>query len=88
MKLAAIEKKAKTSTEPYSKAIDLGNGVMFPIKSKEEAEFIKWMIGEAKAGNVTLPKVAPRTTKLPKNTDGIKREDWWPDYEYVRSDRF
>ncbi|MDR2579366.1 MAG: hypothetical protein LBC85_00020 [Fibromonadaceae bacterium] len=88
MKTAIIEKKAKIAAEPYSKVIDLGNGVMFPVESEEEAKFVEWMVEEAKAGRVTLPKRAPGTTIIPKNNDGIKREDWWPDYEYVRSDRF
>jgi len=87
MQVTAIE-KAKPSAQPYSRLIDLGNGVMFPVNSKGEASFVEWMIEEAKAGRATLPKNAPGITELPENNDGIKREDWWPDYEYVRSDRF
>jgi hypothetical protein len=80
--------KAKSTTKPCSRLIDLGNGVMFPVENEEEANFVEWMVEEAKAGRASLPKRIPGITKLPENTDGIKREDWWPDYEYVRSDRF
>ena len=88
MKTATIERKAEIAAEPYSRVIDLGNGVMFPVKSEREASFVEWMVEEAKAGRASLPKRAPGKTKFPKNTDGIKREDWWPNYEYARSDRF
>jgi len=87
MQATAIE-KAKPSAQPYSRLIDLGNGVMFPVENEGQASFVEWMIEEAKAGRATLPKNAPGITELPENNDGIKREDWWPDYEYVRSDRF
>jgi len=80
--------EAKPVAKHCSRLIDLGNGVMFPVENEEEAGFVEWMIEEAKAGRASLPKRAPGITKLPINTDGIKREDWWPDYEYVRSDRF
>jgi len=73
MQATAIE-KAKPSAQPYSRLIDLGNGVIFPVNSKEEASFVEWMIEEAKAGRATLPKNAPGTTIIPKNNDGIKRE--------------
>jgi len=87
MQPATIE-KAKSATKPCSRLIDLGNGVMFPVESEEEANFVEWMIEEAKAGRASLPTSAPGTTIIPKNNEGIKTIDWWPDYEYVRSDRF
>jgi hypothetical protein len=88
METATTTEKPKAAAKPYHRVIDLGNGVMFPVDSEKEANFVEWMIEEAKAGRASLPKRAPGTTTLPKNTDGIKREDWWPDYEYSRSDRF
>jgi len=80
--------KVGAAKEPYHRVIDLGNGVMYPVNNEQEANFVEWMIEEAKAGRASLPKKAPGTTYIPKNNDGIKREDWWPDYEYARSDRF
>jgi len=38
---------AKKSTS-YNRIIDLGNGVKFPVESKEEANFVEWMIEEPK----------------------------------------
>jgi hypothetical protein len=87
MQSAAVE-KTKPAAKPCSRLIDLGNGVMFPVDSEEEASFVEWMIEEAKAGRVTLPTKAPGTTIIPKNNDGIKTEDWWPIYEESGADRF
>ncbi len=90
MQPATVE-KAKFATKPCHRLIDLGNGVMFPVESEEEASFVEWMIEEAKAGRATLPKRAPQPMERPEWFDTepkIKREDWWPDYEYSRSDRF
>jgi len=87
MQATAIE-KAKPSAKPYSRLIDLGNGVMFPVNNEKEASFVEWMIEEARAGRASLPTAAPGTTVIPKNNDGIKREDWWPIYEESRADRF
>jgi hypothetical protein len=88
METTTATEKAKAALKPYSKVIDLGNGVMFPVKSEEEANIVEWLIKEAKAGRVSLPKSAPGTTQIPKNNDGIKTEDWWPIYEECRADRF
>jgi len=82
--------KAKKST-PYNRIIDLGNGVKFPVESEEEASFVEWMVEEAKAGRVSLPKRNPNEIHTPEwlgREKSIRREDWWADYEYVRSDRF
>ncbi|GBU25689.1 hypothetical protein R83H12_02344 [Fibrobacteria bacterium R8-3-H12] len=90
MQPATIE-KTKHAAKPFSRLIDLGNGVMFPVNSEEEASFVEWMIEEAKAGRASLPKRSPTEIHTPEWIDTepkIKREDWWPDYEYVRSDRF
>jgi len=89
MQTSTIKKaNIKTASKPYPRVIDLGNGVMFPVNSKEEANIVEWLIEEAKAGRVSLPKRAPGTTHIPKNNDGIKTEDWWPIYEECRADRF
>jgi len=80
--------KTKPAVKPCSRLIDLGNGVMFPVNSEEEASFVEWMIEEAKAGRASLPKSVPGTTIIPKNNDGIRREDWWTIYEESRADRF
>jgi hypothetical protein len=91
MKSAITEEKIKIDAEPYNKVIDLGNGVMFPVNSEKEAEFVEWMVEEAKAGRASLPKRSPQPIERPAWLDTepkIKREDWWPDYEYSRSDRF
>jgi len=81
-------KKAKSTTKPCSRLIDLGNGVMFPVNSEQEASFVEWMVEEAKAGRASLPTSAPGTTIIPKNNEGIKTIDWWPIYEESRADRF
>jgi len=65
MKSAIAEEKIKIDAEPYSKVIDLGNGVMFPVNSKKEAEFVEWMIEEAKAGRASLPKRSPQPIERP-----------------------
>jgi len=83
----AVE-KAKSAAKPYSRFIDLGNGVMFPVESEQEANFVEWMIEEARAGRASLPTSAPGTTIIPKNNEGIKTIDWWPIYEESRADRF
>jgi hypothetical protein len=88
MGITISTEKTKAATKPYSRTIDLGNGVMFPVNSKKEASIVEWLIEEAKAGRVSLPKSAPGTTQIPKNNDGIKTEDWWPIYEECRADRF
>jgi len=83
-------RKAKKSTS-CNRIIDLGNGVKFPVESEEEAGFVEWMIGEAKAGRASLPKRSPNEIHTPEwlgKEKPIKREDWWADYEYAHSDRF
>jgi len=82
--------KAKKSI-PYNRVIDLGNGVKFPVENEEEAGFVEWMIEEAKAGRVSLPKRSPNKIHTPEwlgKEKPIRREDWWADYEYAHSDRF
>jgi len=89
MQTATVEKTK--SAKPCNRLIDLGNGVMFPVESDEEASFVEWMVEEAKAGRASLPKRAPQPMERPEWFDTepkIKREDWWSDYEYSRSDRF
>ncbi|MDR3011936.1 MAG: hypothetical protein LBU70_01840 [Chitinispirillales bacterium] len=48
MKIAAAEKAGFATKEPYHKVIALGNGVMFPVNSEDEADFVEWMVEEAK----------------------------------------
>ncbi|GBU25587.1 hypothetical protein R83H12_02237 [Fibrobacteria bacterium R8-3-H12] len=93
MQPATIEKtQTKTrrakNAKPYRKIIDLGNGVKFPVESEEQARTVEWLVSQAKAGRMSLPTMAPGATIIPKNNDGIKREDWWPIYEESRADRF
>ena len=91
MKTATIEKKAETAAKPYSKVIDLGNGVMFPVESEEEASFVEWMVEEAKAGRVTLPKRAPGTFVIPSRPSDepvMSTEEFEAFYEEIRADRF
>jgi hypothetical protein len=90
MQPAAIE-KAKPAAKPCSRLIDLGNGVMFPVNSEEEASFVEWMIEEAKAGRVTLPKSAPGTFVIPArsvNEPVMSTEEFEAFYEEERADRF
>jgi len=86
MQPATIE-KAKPATKPFSRLIDLGNGVEIRAKSETEAKFIIDMIDLAKQGKATLPKNST-VIPIPDNTDIPSDLDWWPDYECSRSDRF
>lgn len=73
------------------RVIDLGNGVMFPVKNDDEAKFVEWMVEEAKAGRATLPKNAPRPLSRPTwlDTDPkMSSEEFWAFYEEERGDRF
>ncbi|MCL2260271.1 MAG: hypothetical protein FWC15_02830 [Fibromonadales bacterium] len=83
--------KVGAAKEPYHRVIDLGNGVMYPVNNEQEANFVEWMIEEAKAGRASLPKRSPKQIERPAWLDTepkIKHEDWWANYEYCRSDRF
>ncbi len=91
MKFAITEEKIKIDAEPYSKVIDLGNGVMFPVNSEKEAEFVEWMIEEAKAGRASLPKRSPQPIERPTWLDTepkMSSEEFWAFYENERADRF
>ena len=91
MKTATIEKKAKTAAKPYSKVIDLGNGVMYPVESEREASFVEWMVEEAKAGRASLPKRSPQPMERPVWLDTepkMSSEEFWAFYEEERADRF
>ena len=91
MKTAIVEKKAETAAKLYSKVIDLGNGVMFPVESEEAAGIVEWLIEEAKAGRVTLPKRAPGTFVVPSRSSDepvMSTEEFEAFYEEVRADRF
>ncbi|MDR3002486.1 MAG: hypothetical protein LBU89_14655 [Fibromonadaceae bacterium] len=84
-------KTATAATEPYSKVIDLGNGVMFPVKSEREASFVEWMIEKAKAGKASLPKRAPGTFVIPIRSNKepvMSTEEFEAFYEEARADRF
>ena len=57
MKTAIAEETAKAAVkESCRKTIDLGNGVMFPVDSEDEAGFVEWMVQEARAGRASLPR--------------------------------
>jgi len=89
MQPAAIE-KTKTA-KPCSRLIDLGNGVMFPVNSEQEASFVEWMIEEAKAGRASLPKRAPQPMERPEWFDTepkMTTEEFEAFYEEERADRF
>jgi hypothetical protein len=90
MQTATVE-KAKTTVKPCNRFIDLGNGVMFPVSSEQEADFVEWMIEEAKAGRVTLPTRAPREIERPEWFDTepkMTTEEFEAFYEEERADRF
>jgi len=90
MQATAIE-KAKPSAQPYSRLIDLGNGVMFPVNNEKEASFVEWMIEEAKAGRASLPTAAPGTFIIPPrnaNDPVMSTEEFEAFYEEIRADRF
>ena len=92
MKAATINEKAGiTVREAIRKLIDLGNGVMFPVGSEEEADFVKWMVEEAEAGRATLPKSAPGPIERPAwlDTDPkMSSEEFLAFIEDERKDRF
>ncbi|MCL2282866.1 MAG: hypothetical protein FWC26_06070 [Fibromonadales bacterium] len=91
MQITTQKAKISVANKPYHRVIDLGNGVMYPVNNEQDANFVEWMVEEAKAGRASLPKRSPDKIERPEwiNTEPkIKREDWWPDYEYCRSDRF
>ena len=91
MKSAITEEKIKIDAEPYNKVIDLGNGVMFPVNSEKEAEFVEWMVEEAKAGRASLPKRSPQPIERPAWLDTepkMSSEEFWAFYEDERADRF
>jgi len=80
MQATAIE-RAKSSAKPYSRLIDLGNGVMFPVNSEKEA----------RAGRASLPTAAPGTFAIPPrdvNTPVMSTEEFEAFYEEMRADRF
>ncbi|GBU25697.1 hypothetical protein R83H12_02352 [Fibrobacteria bacterium R8-3-H12] len=90
MQPATIE-KTKHAAKPFSRLIDLGNGVMFPVNSEEEASFVEWMIEEAKAGRASLPKRAPQPMERPEWFDTepkMTTEEFEAFYEEERADRF
>jgi hypothetical protein len=91
MKPITAEEKIKTAVKPYNKVIDLGNGVMFPVESEKEAEFVEWMVEEAKAGRASLPKRSPQPIERPAWLDTepkMSSEEFWAFYEEERADRF
>jgi hypothetical protein len=87
METTTATEKTKAAAKPYSRIIDLGNGVQIPVKNETEARFVTDMIDLARQGRATLPKnnaIQP----IPDNTDIPKGLDWWPIYEECRADRF
>jgi hypothetical protein len=92
VKTATVDEKAGIAAkEPYRRVINLGNGVMFPVGSDEEAGFVEWMVEEAKAGRVTLPKSAPGPMERPAWLDTepkMSSEEFWAFLENERADRF
>jgi ribosomal protein L24E len=54
-------RKANNSTF-CNRIIDFGNGVMFTAKSEEQARTVEWLVSEAKAGRMILPKSDPTVT--------------------------
>ena len=80
-----------TARKPYREVIDLGNGVMFPVDSADEADFVLWMVEEAKAGRASLPKRAPGPVERPSWLDTepkMSSNEFWAFYENERADRF
>jgi hypothetical protein len=91
MKTATAEEKTSVAVrKPYRKAIDLGNGVMFPVGSEDEAGFVEWMVQEAMAGRASLPKRTPRPTERPPWLDASPKmdsEEFWAFCKEERGDR-
>ena len=90
MQTATLE-KTKTASKANSRVIDLGNGVMFPVKNEVEADFVEWMIERAKAGSASLPTKAPGTFVIPARSASepkMSSEEFWAFYESERADRF
>ena len=91
MKTAIAEEAANAAVkESCRKTIDLGNGVMFPVDSEDEAGFVEWMVQEARAGRASLPKRAPRPAERPPWLDAspkMSSEEFWAFYKDERADR-
>lgn len=92
MNAVTVDEKADIiAKEPYRRVIDLGNGVMFPVDSEEEAGFVEWMVEEAKAGKAVLPKSAPGPMERPAWLDTepkMSSEEFWAFLDDERADRF
>ena len=92
VKAVTVDEKAGIAAEePCRRVIDLGNGVMFPVGSEEEADFVSWMVEEAEAGRVTLPKSAPGPMERPAWLDTepqMSSREFWAFIDGERADRF
>jgi hypothetical protein len=90
MQTATVE-NVKSAAKPCHRLIDLGNGVMYPVDSELQANFVEWMIEEAKAGRASLPTRAPGTFVIPvraANEPVMSTEEFEAFYEEERADRF
>ncbi len=68
-----------------------GNAVVTANKIgiSEKEDITNWLDDEVRAGRLTQPKKKFDISSIDISKDKrITREDWWADYEYVRSDRF
>jgi len=85
--------KTKTSkarnAKPYRKIIDLENGVKFPVDSEEQARTVEWLMSEAKAGRMNLPKRNPTIPQhKPDLSDIPKNIDFWAFYYDCKDNRY
>jgi len=90
MKTAIAEEKTRVAPKTCRKAVDLGNGVIFPVNNEDEADFVEWMVLEARAGKASLPKRAPGPVERPAwlDTDPkMSSAEFWAFYENERADR-
>jgi hypothetical protein len=72
-------------------AIETGNAVATAnnIGISEREDITHWLDDEVRAGRLTPSKKKFDIGSIDISKDiRIAREDWWSDYEYVRSDRF
>ncbi len=86
--LARTKTRKAKNAKPYRKIIDLGNGVKFPVDSEEQARTVGWLVSEAKAGRMSLPKRNPTIPQPKPDLSDIPKDfDFWAFYYDCKDNR-
>jgi len=63
--LARTKTRKANNSISFNRIFDFGNGIIFTAENEEQARTVEWLVSEAKAGRIILPKSDP-TTSPPK----------------------